>query len=191
MFRGPIRFARSTALFALPLSFWAATVSGQDADFDTDFDTDFDIDVARIGVGVELEQSTPLRVLAASGSWYRVRLPNGKDGFVAARLTEAVVEPLRRQFIESASALFSSPSSVAPVMEDVEAGTEVAVLGSYQGFLYVQSPDGSTGWLAGEADLVAPQHGDVRPRRYVSWPLPGRGTASGFQTVGTGLSPLA
>ena len=107
----------------------------------------------RAEVVAELEQSTPLRVLAASGSWYRVRLPNGKDGFVAARLTEAVVEPLRRQFIESASALFSSPSPVAPVMEDVEAGTEVAVLGSYEGFLYVQSPDGSTGWLAGNADL--------------------------------------
>jgi len=27
------------------------------------------------------------------------------------------------------------------------------VLGSYEGYLYVQSPDGSTGWLADEADL--------------------------------------
>ena len=107
----------------------------------------------RAEVVAELEESTPLRVLAASGSWYRVRLPNGRDGFVAARLTEAVVQPLRSQFVESTSALFSSPSSVAPVMEDVEAGTDVAVLGSYQGYLYVQSPDGSTGWLAGEADL--------------------------------------
>ena len=108
---------------------------------------------SRAEVVLELEESTPLRVLAASGSWYRVRLPNGRDGFVAARLTEAVVEPLRNQFVESASALFSSPSPVAPVMEDVEAGTDVAVLGSYEGFLYVQSPDGSTGWLAGAADL--------------------------------------
>jgi murein DD-endopeptidase MepM/ murein hydrolase activator NlpD len=107
----------------------------------------------RAEVVAELEQSTPLRVLAASGSWYRVRLPNGQDGFVAARLTEAVAQPLRNQFIENASALFSSPSPIAPVMKDVEAGTEVAVLGTYEGFLYVQSPDGSTGWLAGEADL--------------------------------------
>ena len=107
----------------------------------------------RAEVVAELEESTPLRVLAASGSWYRVRLPNGRDGFVSARLTEAVAEPLRNQFVESTSALFSSPSPVAPVMEDVEAGTDVAVLGSYEGYLYVQSPDGSTGWLAGEADL--------------------------------------
>ena len=107
----------------------------------------------RAEIVAELDQSTPLRVLAASGPWYRVRLPDGQDGFVAARLTEAVVQPLRNQFIESASALVSSPSPVAPVMKDVEAGTEVAVLGSYEGYLYVQSPDGSTGWLAGEAGL--------------------------------------
>ena len=108
---------------------------------------------SRAEVVLELEESTPLRVLAASGSWYRVRLPNGQGGFVAARLTEAVVQPIRNQFVENASALFSSPSPIAPVMEDVEAGTEVAVLGSYEGFLYVQSADGSTGWLAGAADL--------------------------------------
>ncbi len=108
---------------------------------------------SRAEVVLELEESTPLRVLAASGSWYRVRLPNGQDGFVAARLTEAVAQPLRNQFIESTSALFSSPSPVAPVMEDVEAGTEVAVLGRYEGYLYVQAEDGSTGWLAGAADL--------------------------------------
>ena len=104
---------------------------------------------SRAEVVAELEESTPLRVLAASGPWYRVRLPNGVDGFIAARLTEAVVRPLRNQFVENTSALFSSPSPVAPVMEDVEAGTEVAVLGSYEGFLFVKSPDGSTGWLAG------------------------------------------
>ena len=68
MFRGPIRFARSTALFALPLSFWAATVSGQDADFDADFD----IDVARIGVGSRFEpfrvsESEPLQDAMSSG----------------------------------------------------------------------------------------------------------------------------
>jgi len=108
---------------------------------------------SRAGVVSELEESTPLRVLAASGSWYRVRLPDGRDGFVAARLTEAAIQPLRSQLVESASALFSSPSRVAPVMQDVKAGTEFAVLGSYEGFLYVQSPNGSTGWLAENADL--------------------------------------
>ena len=63
---------------------------------------------SRAEVVLELEESTPLRVLAASGSWYRVRLPNGQGGFVSARLTEAVVQPIRNQFVENASALFRS-----------------------------------------------------------------------------------
>lgn len=49
----------------------------------------------------ELGPGTPLRVLGASGDWYRVRLPDGSDGFVAARLTEpeeagAVMDDVRR-----------------------------------------------------------------------------------------------
>ena len=61
---GPIRFARATVLFALPLSFWAAAVSGQDSDFD--------IDIARIGVGSRFEpfrvaESEPLRDAMSSG----------------------------------------------------------------------------------------------------------------------------
>lgn len=38
----------------------------------------------------ELGPGTPLRVLGASGDWFRVRLPDGSGGFVAARLTEPV-----------------------------------------------------------------------------------------------------
>ena len=38
----------------------------------------------------ELDPRTRLRVLGASGDWFRVRLPDGSDGFVAARLMERV-----------------------------------------------------------------------------------------------------
>ena len=38
----------------------------------------------------ELDPRTRLRVLGASGDWFRVRLPDGSDGFVAARLMEQV-----------------------------------------------------------------------------------------------------
>lgn len=35
----------------------------------------------------EVDPGLPLRVLAANADWYRVRLPDGRDGYVAARLT--------------------------------------------------------------------------------------------------------
>ena len=104
----------------------------------------------RATVVVELEEHTPVRVLAAAGPWYRVRLPDGQAGFVAARLTEAVSEPLRSQVVAQTSALVSGPSDSAPMMEAVEAGTGVSVLGIFEGFLYVQSPGGNTGWMASE-----------------------------------------
>lgn len=43
MYMSPPRFVRAVALLALPLSFWATDVSGQEIEFD--------IDVARIGGG--------------------------------------------------------------------------------------------------------------------------------------------
>ena len=98
----------------------------------------------------ELGEHTPVHVLGAAGSWYRVRLPDGRVGFVAARLTEAVNEPLRSQVVAQTSPMVSGPSVGAPMMEAVEAGTGVAVLGTFDGFLYVQSPAGNTGWMASE-----------------------------------------
>ena len=64
MSKGPIRFVRATVLFAIPLSFWAAAVSGQDAAFD--------IDIARIGVGSRFEpfrvsESEPMREAMSAG----------------------------------------------------------------------------------------------------------------------------
>ena len=38
----------------------------------------------------ELGAEEPVRVLGAAGDWFRVRLPDGSDGFVAARLMERV-----------------------------------------------------------------------------------------------------
>ena len=59
-----IRFVRATVLFVLPLSIWAAAVSGQDADFD--------INIARMGVGSRFEpfrvsESEPLRDAMSAG----------------------------------------------------------------------------------------------------------------------------
>ncbi len=99
----------------------------------------------------ELEEYTPLRVLAATGSWYRVRLPDGRKGFVSARLTEAADLPIRSQIVANASDMVSDPNLNAPVMELVKAGTGVSVLGTFDGFLYVQSPRGYTGWMPGDS----------------------------------------
>lgn len=95
----------------------------------------------------ELEQHTPLRVLAGSGDYFRVRLPDGSHGYVAARLTESTDEPVASQVVASIETLHVRPETEAPIMARLARGTEVPVLGRYGGFLYVRSPDGGTGWL--------------------------------------------
>ena len=95
----------------------------------------------------ELEEHTPVRVLAGSGDYFRVRLPDGGEGYVAARLTESADEPVASQVVAAAEDVRARPAPESPVMARLTEGTEVPVLGRFSGFLYVRSPEGRTGWL--------------------------------------------
>jgi murein DD-endopeptidase MepM/ murein hydrolase activator NlpD len=96
----------------------------------------------------ELEQYTPLRVLGGSGDYYRVRLPDGVEGYVAARLTEDVAQPVTSQFVGAPEAVRARPTDGAPAVARLDGGTEVPVLGRFGGYLYVRAPVGRSGWLA-------------------------------------------
>lgn len=96
----------------------------------------------------ELEQYTPLRVLGGSGEYFRVRLPDGAQGYVAARLTETVDQPIMQQVVATADPIWARPDDGAPVVATLDADTEVPVFGRYEGFLYVVAPGGATGWVA-------------------------------------------
>lgn len=95
----------------------------------------------------ELEQYTPLRVLAGSGDFFRVRLPDGAQGYVAARLTEDADLPVASQVVAAAEPVRTRPTAGSPTIARIDEGTEVPVLGRYSGYLYVRSPEGSMGWV--------------------------------------------
>lgn len=97
-----------------------------------------------------LPRHTPLRVLAAVGAWYRVRLPDGLTGYVASRQ----IEPAERVVAVERSArplpLLARPVDVhAPhdVIAEVAAGDSVGVLGRFGTFLLVRGPGGAAGWV--------------------------------------------
>lgn len=96
----------------------------------------------------ELGEHTPLRVLGGSGDYFRVRLPDGGQGYVAARLTESADEPVSSQVVATSETVHASPAMGAPVMARLRQGTDVPVLGRFDGYLYVRSPGGLTGWMA-------------------------------------------
>jgi murein DD-endopeptidase MepM/ murein hydrolase activator NlpD len=96
----------------------------------------------------ELPQHTTARVLGGVGTWYRVELPDGQRGFVAGRLTEHLSEPIRLERLAQEQPLQAQPRSDAPVMRELPTGTDVAIMGTFGEFLFVQSPSGQSGWMA-------------------------------------------
>ena len=98
----------------------------------------------------DLEQFTAVRVLAGSGDYFRVRLPDGAHGYVAARQTEPVDEPVASQLAMSGQRVRQRPEAEAPLVAMLDAVTELPVFGRYAGYLFVQAPGGHLGWIEGE-----------------------------------------
>jgi hypothetical protein len=73
---------------------------------------------------------------------------------VAARLTEAVDLPVTSQVVSASEAVRTRPSPGAPEVARLDGGTEVPVLGRFDGYLYVRSPSGPSGWVS---DALAQQ----------------------------------
>lgn len=95
----------------------------------------------------ELPLHTRMQIEAGTGDWYRVALPDGSTGFVAARLAEAADLPIGSALLASASPLRTRPEHSASQLGSLAAGQEVAVLGRFGEFLYVEGPNGQSGWL--------------------------------------------
>lgn len=96
-----------------------------------------------------IDTQTPVKVWGASAGWYRVALPDGRSGYVAAAATEPAT-PLRSQSVVGLASVLDRPEAFASVIDQLGPGVEVPVLGIFGGFLYVQTPAGRTGWLAFE-----------------------------------------
>ena len=96
----------------------------------------------------ELPQYTAVRVLGGSGEYYRVRLPDGANGYVSARLTEPVDEPFGSQLAHTGEPVLVRPDEASPLVATLDAEAELPILGLYESYYYVQAPDGHYGWLS-------------------------------------------
>lgn len=102
----------------------------------------------RSDVVAQLDRFAPFEVLGGSGSWFRVRLPDGEVGWVAARLAESLDGPVRNAVADAPRTIRARPAPSAPVVEPVEAGVTLPVLGEFGGYLLVEGPNGRRGWMA-------------------------------------------
>lgn len=96
---------------------------------------------------ITLPQHTPLRVLAATDTWYRVQLPDGLEGYIATSVTESTAKPIRQDKIATASPLLDGANHLAAAKDSLPVGKRVAVLANYKDFKLVEVSEGNRGWI--------------------------------------------
>ncbi|HEX7050226.1 MAG TPA: M23 family metallopeptidase [Longimicrobiales bacterium] len=102
----------------------------------------------RASVIAELPAQTALRIVAATGDWYRVRLPDGRRGHLFARLAEPLDGAVAERVIAAPARIRARPTAGAPVIDSIADHARIPVLGRFGAFLLVRAPSGATGWLA-------------------------------------------
>ena len=90
---------------------------------------------------------TPLTVDAATGAWFRVRLPDGEAGYVPSRLVEQTARPLRRTDVAAGTPLRDRPAADAAVVTTADGGA-MPVIGTFADYALVETAAGRTAWVA-------------------------------------------
>jgi hypothetical protein len=93
---------------------------------------------------------TAMRVLAAVGAWYRVRLPDGTTGYLASRSLEPAHRAVETTALALGAPVLSRPGAIEPstVIVEMTAADSAAVLGRFGDYLLVRTSTGHSGWVA-------------------------------------------
>ena len=95
-----------------------------------------------------LPRYTALRVMAVTGDWYHVALPDGDSGFILATLTEDTRNPVRNIQLAASMPVHYQPNRNAVAIDSIMVGSEVPVFGEFGNFVGITAPSGQTGWVA-------------------------------------------
>lgn len=93
-----------------------------------------------------LEPNTLLKAEAATAGWYRVLLPGGEQGFIAAGNVSIATNPIKKAGLKNGQALLDAPDSAALHKMILAAGQLVSILASYKDFYFVEH-DNDRGWI--------------------------------------------
>lgn len=97
--------------------------------------------------GRMLDRQSVMRVVAASGNRYRVRLPGGEIGTISASHLQLAENPIAQREAEIESIIVDSPSSDGIMMASLNGGSSFSVMGQYNGHWLVQFSESRHGWM--------------------------------------------
>ena len=95
----------------------------------------------------DLTRHTTFYILGGTERWYRVMLPDGQSGFVEARDIEPAYRPVRDLQLDSGRIVHYSPADLSTSIDTLNANSSVSVLGLFENYLFIASPQGRTGWI--------------------------------------------
>ena len=98
------------------------------------------------GIDIFAPRGTPA-LDAATGAWFRVRLPDGEAGYVPSRLVEQTARPLRRTDVAAGTPLRDRPAADAAVVTTADGGA-MPVIGTFADYALVETAAGRTAWVA-------------------------------------------
>ena len=93
-----------------------------------------------------VDAGTPLQIDAATGSWFRVRLPDGTAGYVASRLVESTRKAVRQATVSSGTPLRDRPAADASIIATAPGGA-LPVIGEFADYALVDAGEGRTAWV--------------------------------------------
>jgi SH3-like domain-containing protein len=87
-----------------------------------------------------------LLIEAAAADWYRVRLPDGRQGYISYKLTDQL-DPIRSVTLKDSIALLDSPDSLAASKKQLAGGIRLQQLAEFREFRFVRTEDNIVGWI--------------------------------------------
>ena len=97
-----------------------------------------------------LTRHTALLVLAGSGSSFRVRMPDGRMGWVSSASVESADRPIAETTLTADAPLQGSPGDASTMIDRVTAGRQVEVLARFGEYMLVRSTGRPDGWIPGQ-----------------------------------------
>jgi murein DD-endopeptidase MepM/ murein hydrolase activator NlpD len=95
-----------------------------------------------------LDLHFPMKAVAATKGMYRVLLPDGTSGYIREKNIETTEKHIGYQETHVSQPVTEVPHGNAAAKTTIEAGEILLVLGIFEGFLYIKTEDGLTGWVS-------------------------------------------